>query len=161
MTIDVSQVQQRVASLSRRLDWLPPLLARLALAAVFVPSGWGKIHDLGKVTDFFTELHIPAPHLNAIVVSVSELVCGSLLAIGLLSRLATLPLIVSMVVALLTAKRDKIEGVVDLFSTDEFIYVVLLIGILVVGAGLASLDGIAARRLAKRTAVSSPAATPL
>jgi putative oxidoreductase len=129
-----------------RLEWLPLLLLRLCLAAVFIPSGWGKLHDLQKVTDFFTELGIPWPHLNAVVVAFSEFVCGGLLLLGAFSRLAAIPLIVSMTIAILTARRGDVHGVADLFALDELIYMALAIAILVLGAGAVSADGLLARR---------------
>ena len=143
----VLAVRSRALGVARKLDWLPLLLVRLSLAAVFVPSGWGKLHDLEKVTGFFTELGIPAPHLNAVVVAVSELVCGSLLLVGLLSRLAAVPLVISMTIAIITAKRADLGGVVDLFAVDEFIYVVMAIVMIVIGAGALSVDGLVARRM--------------
>jgi len=74
-------------------------------------------------------------------------VCGSLLLAGLLSRVAAVPLVVSMTIALITAKRLDIHGVVDLFAVDEFIYIVLAIAVIVLGAGAVSVDGQLARRL--------------
>ena len=137
----------RALGVTRKLEWLPLLLVRASLAAVFVPSGWGKLHDLEKVTGFFTELGIPAPHLNAVVVAVSELGCGSLLLVGLLSRAAAIPLVISMTIAIITAKRSDLSGVVDLFAVDEFIYVVMAIVIAVMGAGALSVDGQVERRM--------------
>lgn len=137
----------RALEIARKLDWLPLLLVRLSLAAVFVPSGWGKLHDLEKVTAFFVELGIPAPHLNAVVVSITELVCGSLLLVGLVSRLAAMPLVVSMTVAIITAKAPDLHGVVDLFSVDEFIYIVMAIVVIVLGPGAVSVDAQLARRV--------------
>src|ERR1700729_328757 len=44
----------------------PFLLAvRLYWGWQFVQTGWGKLHSLAKVTDFFTSLNIPFPALNA------------------------------------------------------------------------------------------------
>ena len=60
---------------------------------------------------------------------------GLLLLVGLASRLAAIPLIVSMTVAILTAKRPDIGGPVDLFALDELVYLVLAVAILVGGAG--------------------------
>jgi putative oxidoreductase len=140
-------VRERALAAARKASWLPPLLIRLCLAAVFIPSGWGKLHDLQKVTDFFTELGIPWPHGNAVVVALSELVCGTLLLVGLASRLAALPLIISMTIAILTAKRADIGGPVDLFAVDELIYAVLAIAIVVLGPGAVSADALAARLL--------------
>ena len=140
----------RLLGLARKSEWLPLLLVRASLAAVFIPSGWGKLHDLGKVTGFFTELGIPAPHFNAVLVALSELGCGSLLLVGLASRPAAIPLVVSMVIAILTAKRADISGITDLFAVDEFIYIVMAAVVVVFGAGAVSLDGLVARRLSRR-----------
>ena len=43
------------------LNFLAPLLGRIVIAAVCIPSGWGKRHSLTKVIDFFTSLGIPFP----------------------------------------------------------------------------------------------------
>ena len=138
--------RDRLLAIARKLDWLPLLLVRASLAAVFVPSGWGKLHDLEKVTGFFTDLGIPAPHFNAVLVAVSELGRGVLLLVGLASRLAAVPLVISMTIAIVTAKRADISGVTELFAVDEFIYIVLAIVVIVLGAGLVSIDGLVARR---------------
>ena len=70
--------------------WRPPWRgSRLAWSSV--GTGWGKLHDLDKVTKFFTELGIPAPGFNAVLALTAEFVCGSLLLAGLFSRLASLP----------------------------------------------------------------------
>jgi putative oxidoreductase len=142
----IPAMRERLLALARKLEWLPLLLVRLSLAAVFVPSGWGKLHDLEKVAGFFTELGIPAPHFNAVVVGLSEPACGALLVVGLLSRLAAVPLVVSMTIAIITAKRADISGVTDLFAVDEFIYIVMAIVVIVLGAGLVSVDRLVARR---------------
>ena len=65
-------------TLSARLGFVPPLLARIVLGVVFVQSGWGKLHDLDRVVAFFTELGIPAPQIQAPFVAGTELVCGTL-----------------------------------------------------------------------------------
>jgi putative oxidoreductase len=113
------------------------------------------VHNLEKVTGFFTELGIPMPGLNAVVVSFSELVCGALLVVGLGSRLATIPLLVSMAVALVTAKAGEIHGLADLFGTVEFTYFALLVYVAVSGPGPVALDHLVARRLDARAAAGS------
>jgi putative oxidoreductase len=123
-----------------RIQWLAPLLGRLAVGLLFVSTGWGKVHDLEKVTEFFTKLGIPAPGFNAVLVGYTELVGGALLVIGLATRLAALPLMVSMVVAILTAKIADLHGVFDLVGFDEFTYLVVLAMIAIIGPGAASLD---------------------
>ena len=45
------------------------LTVRLYWGWQFAQSGWGKLHSLGRVTEFFATLNIPFPHANAILVS--------------------------------------------------------------------------------------------
>ena len=136
----VSHAQSRFLSLAERLSFLGPTLARLTLGVVFIGTGWGKLHDLDKVTGFFAELGIPAPGFNALIASSAEFACGSLLLIGLLSRLASIPLIVTMMVAILTAKRGDLNGLPDLLGFEEWTYIVLASWIAVAGPGPLSLD---------------------
>src|SRR4051794_38267134 len=86
--------------LADRLAFVGPTLARLAIGLVFLRSGWGKLHNLDGVTEFFTGLGIPAPGFQAVLVATTELVGGSLVILGLGARLASLPLATTMVVAL-------------------------------------------------------------
>src|SRR5580693_5199051 len=92
-------IRGRLLAALGRIRWLAPLLGRLAVGLLFVSTGWGKVHNIPKVTHFFQTLGIPLPGLNAVVVGFSELVCGGLLVLGLFTRLATIPLSISMVVA--------------------------------------------------------------
>ena len=143
----VRRARSRALAALGGIGWLAPLLARLAVGLLFVSTGWGKVHDIPKVTTFFEQLGIPAPGLNAVVVAYSELICGSLLVVGLASRLATVPLAVSMVVAIITAKRSELHGLFDLVGFDEFTYLCVLIVIAILGPGAVSLDRYVARRL--------------
>jgi putative oxidoreductase len=122
----------------------------LTLGVLFVSTGWGKVHSLDKVTAFFTDLGIPAPGLNAHVVSFVELFGGTLLVVGLASRLAALPLMASMAVAILTAQRDQVHGLPDLFGLVEWTYLVLLLWVAIAGPGKISLDHLLSRRAAPR-----------
>ncbi len=140
-------IRRFALSLCAKLDFVPPLLARFVIGTVFVMSGWGKLHDLEHVTAFFTELGIPFPGIQAPFVSGIELVCGALVLVGLATRFAAVPLIGTMVVALVTALRDQIDGLNALFGTIEFLYVALLVGLVIRGAGPLSLDAVVARRL--------------
>ena len=155
----VERIRERTIGILGRLGWLAPLFLRLSLFATFAPTGWGKVHDLATPTDYFTELHIPFPHFNAILVSYTELIGGSLLLIGLLSRPAAVPLFISMVVALITAKRESLHGVMDLLAVDEFLYLVMLLVIILCGPGQVSLDYFIDRLLRKREAAAAGKST--
>ncbi len=148
----IESLRVRALDELEKLQWLAPLLGRLAVGLVFMSTGWGKVHSIEKVTGFFTSLGIPAPHFHAILVGYSELLCGTALVLGLLTRLATIPLIVSMIVAILTAKRPELHNVFDLVGFDEFTYLVVLVMIALLGPGALSLDAMLVKRLGWRQA---------
>ncbi len=83
------------------------LFVRVYWGWEFAEDGWGKIHNLGKVTDYFASLNLPMPGQTALFVSVVELVGGVLLILGLLSRLTGLVLTANMIVAFLSVEGDR------------------------------------------------------
>jgi putative oxidoreductase len=136
------------ALLTRGLSRLDPavlLLVRFTLGVVFLQSGWGKLHNLEKVTAYFAELGLPAPALQAPLVAGCELVFGSLVLAGALTRLASLPLVVMMVVAIVTARRGDVAGVGDVLGLIEYLYLVLALTLAARGAGPWSVDYFIAR----------------
>jgi len=72
-------------------------------------NGWGKLHNLGRVTQFFASLGLPAPGATATFVATFEFVAGILLAIGLLSRVAALGLVIDMLTAYITSDREVLS----------------------------------------------------
>jgi putative oxidoreductase len=142
-----ARLRRLIHSVSRSLRWLPPTVARLTVGWTFLQSGWGKLQNLPKVVGFFTELGIPAPQFQAPLAATAEFVCGALLLAGLFTRVATLPLIVTMIVALLTAKKADIHELSDLFGMGEYLYIALLLWLGAYGAGPISVDALFARRL--------------
>jgi len=135
-------LRTRALAILDRFSWVGPLAVRLSLGAVFLGTGWGKLHNLGQVTSFFTELGIPFPAVQAAVVSGIELVGGTLIVLGLLTRFAAVPLMGTMVVAILTAKRPEIEGIRSLLAFEESTYLAGFLWLTVAGAGKASLDAL-------------------
>lgn len=128
-----------VAALTH-LELVPLLATRLTIGWVFIESGWGKLHHLDKVTDYFQSLGIPAPAIQAPFAAGSELVFGVAVLVGLFTRLSSIPLIIIMVVAILTAKREELTGISELFGFIEFLYIVLLLWLVVRGGGFLSVD---------------------
>ena len=139
-----------VLAIAARLQWLPPTLARFTLGWIFLWSGWGKLHNLDSVIEFFGSLGIPHPELQAPFASATELVCGALLLAGLFTRIAGVPLIVTMVVAIVTAQRENVAGLGDLFGLAEYLYIVLLLWLGIAGGGPLSLDHLLVRRTERR-----------
>ena len=143
-------VRRLVRAIASRLGWLPPTLARFSVGWIFLWSGWGKLHDLPKIVDFFGSLGIPHPEIQAPFASSCELVCGALLLAGLFTRIATVPLVVTMIVAIVTAQRENVASLGDLFGLIEFAYIALLVWLGVYGAGPLSLDHLLVRAAAER-----------
>lgn len=124
----------------RALHWLSPTLARLTVGLVFFDSGWAKLHDLPKVTNYFADLGIPAPAFQAQLASSAEFLCGGLLLLGLATRFAAVPLIIVMCVAIRTALWSQVEGLSTLVGLTEFAYIALLVWLATDGPGPLSLD---------------------
>jgi putative oxidoreductase len=136
--------------LRRALDALrfaPPLLARVLLGLVFVPSGWAKLHDLPTFVGFFAQLGIPFPAIQAPFVAGVELVCGTLVVVGLAARPAAAMLVCTMTVAILTAVWPGADGLLDFVTKPEPLYLTMLAYLVVFGAGAVALDAVVWRRL--------------
>jgi putative oxidoreductase len=134
------------------------LVVRLYWGWQFMETGWGKLHNLDKVTQFFANLGIPAPGFNAAFVSGLELVGGALLAAGLASRLVSLLFVGDMLVAYITA--DRASFLAFLSDPDKWVsaapctFLCASLLILVFGPGSLSLDALVDRWLTKRTSGS-------
>jgi len=123
----------------------PFLLAvRLYWGWQLMQSGWGKLHNLAGVTEFFTSLGLPAPHFTAIAISNLELFGGALLALGLGSRLIGLVLTGNMVMAYVTADREALLSIFSdpgkFYNADPFTFLMASLLVLVFGAGYFSVD---------------------
>src|SRR6516165_3802142 len=134
----------------------PFLLAiRLYWGWQLMQSGWGKLHNIAGVTEFFTSLGLPAPHFTAIAISNLELFGGALLALGLGSRLTGLVLSVNMLMAYITADREALMSVFSdpgkFYNADPFTFLMASLLVFIFGAGFFSLDRIAQSRVSRRT----------
>ena len=150
-------LRTRFLATADRFRWIGPLALRLSLGAVFIKSGWGKLHDLDSLTKYFGELGIPFPGFNAALSSTTELVGGTLLFLGLLTRLAAIPLSVVMSVAILTARRPDIDGPLTILSFIEVTYLSGFLWLLLAGPGKVSLDALLFGRHAPAQRASPPA----
>ena len=120
------------------------LFVRLYWGWQLAQSGWGKLHNLSKVTDFFTSLNLPFPAQTAVAISSLELFGGIFLALGLLSRTTALVLTANMFMAYVTADREALFSVFsdpDKFSAAApFTFLVASVIVLLFGPGKIALD---------------------
>jgi putative oxidoreductase len=87
------------------------ILIRLVVGAVFLSEGIQKFlfpNDLG--VGRFVKIGIPAPQVMAPFVGVIEIICGTLIILGLLTRLAAVSLIIDMLVAIVSTKLPILLG---------------------------------------------------
>ena len=134
---------RRVAS---HLQWLAPLLARIVVGWVFLLSGWGKLHNLGAVTQNFIGWGIPFPHLLTPFVSGVEFFGGLFLLLGFMTRISAGALGVTMIVAIASAKWGDVDSLETLLGFDETEYLALFVWLAIAGAGRLSLDYLLERR---------------
>jgi len=130
----------------------PMLLAvRLYWGFQFAQTGWGKLHNLAKITAFFGSLNIPAPRFAAPAVSLLEFVGGILLMLGLFSRPIAFLLACNMFVAYWTADHDAFTSVFSdpgkFYIADPYTFLFASLMVLIFGAGFWAVDTMIAKRV--------------
>src|SRR5246127_3712651 len=120
------------------------LLVRLYWGWQLAQSGWGKLHHLGHVTEFFASLGLPMPAQTAVFIACVEFFGGIFLALGLFSRITAMVLTVNMTMAYVIGDR---EALLSFFSDpDKFIaaapfaFLIASLIVLIFGAGRISMD---------------------
>src|SRR5947209_20576140 len=121
------------------------LLIRILVGWVFLSEGIQKFlfpDSLG--VGRFVKIGIPWPQVMAPFVGGVEIVCGSLLLIGLVTRLATVPLLIDIAVALYSTKivtfaKNGFWGTLHEARTDVSMLLGLIF-LLLVGGGTLALD---------------------
>jgi putative oxidoreductase len=85
------------------LEGFAPLLLRLYLAPIMIQAGWNKYNSFSDIVDWFGNddygLGLPFPAVMAFLAVAAEMLGGMLLLIGLATRWASIPLMVTMLVA--------------------------------------------------------------
>jgi putative oxidoreductase len=119
------------------------LLVRILVGWVFLSEGIQKFlfpDSLG--VGRFVKIGIPWPQVMAPFVGVVETVCGGLLLIGLLTRLAAIPLVIDICVALYSTKmvtlaKNGLWNTLHEARTDVSMLLGLIFLLLVGGGSLA------------------------
>ena len=146
---------QRALATLRAAEWIPMTAARVLLGIFFCISGATKLLVPSHFTSMertLAESHIPFPHANALFVSLTEFACGTGLALGLLTPLCSLALVIVMIVAIATNRIQSIQASSVLAWLDDFLYlpevlyVIILAWLIFSGPGRYSIDGLTARR---------------
>src|ERR1700741_1776418 len=95
------------------------LFVRLYWGWQLAQSGWGKLHHLSNVGEYFGTLGLPMPSQMAVFIACVEFFGGIFLALGLASRITALVLTVNLTMAYVIGDR---EALLSFFSDpDKFI----------------------------------------
>ena len=131
------------------------LVIRLYWGWQFYGTGTAKLGDIPAFTERFASWGIPLPHFNVILAGTTETVCGLLLLAGLASRLVSIPLIFTMIVAYATAERQALFSIFtdpDKFTgSDPFLFMMAAVIVFLFGPGFFSVD-----RLLKKISSNEP-----
>lgn len=142
----------RFARLLGKLECALLLAIRLYWGFQFSQDGYGKLTHLDKVTDFFTSLSLPAPHMTALFVASVEFFGGIFFALGLLSRLTSLVLWVNMTMAYLSVPDDRVNfshilsKPEDFYGASPYTYWFAALLIMILGPGWVAVDTLLKRR---------------
>ena len=102
----MTHIYQQIIARLQVADGIPLLLLRLYLAPVMIQAGWNKASSFDSIVDWFGNddygLGLPMPLVMAFLATAAELVGGVLLLLGVLTRLVSIPLMVTMIVAMVS-----------------------------------------------------------
>lgn len=133
------------------------LIIRLMVGLVFVSEGIQKFLFSAEVgAGRFAKIGMPSPEILGPMVGAFEIVCGALVLFGLFTRLAVIPLLTIMCVAIYTTKipilfKSGFWKMAHDARTDFSMFLGSLF-LLIVGAGIVSLDARLSRRKAPHAA---------
>ena len=102
----MTHIYQQIVARLQVADGIPLLFLRLYLAPVMIQAGWNKASSFDSIVDWFGNddygLGLPMPFVMAFLATAAELVGGVLLLLGALTRLVSIPLMVTMIVAMVS-----------------------------------------------------------
>ncbi|MBS1566731.1 MAG: DoxX family protein [Bacteroidetes bacterium] len=122
-------------------DWafnIGTLILRLGAGATIVSHGYDKLVHFSTMRHQFMNFMGIGTSASLTLVIFAEFFCGLLLLLGLFTRFAAIPLVISMSVALVKAHHNDVFGA----GEKAALYLTAFIAILLLGPGKASVDGL-------------------
>lgn len=102
----IAKFNQIAVNNSKQFDGIASFLLRLYLSPVLIQAGWTKMVNFDQTVEWFggTEfgLGLPLPEIMVLLATSAELVGGVLILVGLFTRIACIPLMITMLVAALS-----------------------------------------------------------
>ena len=137
---NVLWVYRLVVGYIRKFDVLPLLFIRLVLAYGFFTPAIMKWKDIQAIGDWFGQLGIPFPHFQAYLAATTEITGVVLLTLGLATRFISIPLMITMLVAIKTVHLEHGFDAANNGYEIPLYYLIMLVTLFVYGAGKLSAD---------------------
>lgn len=144
MTTKMKQLHDQFFGLFSYLQSPFLLVVRLYWGWQLAQSGWGKLHHLANVAEYFGTLSLPMPAQMAVFIAGVEFFGGIFLALGLASRITGLVLTVNLTMAYVLGDR---EALLSFFSDPDkfvaaapFAFLLVALIVLIFGSGKISAD---------------------
>ena len=133
-------IYQSISNTLTNLDFVILLALRLVLAFGFYEPFKNKFLDIEGIATWFESLGLPAPLLQAYLATYTELAGVILLTLGFATRFITIPLLITMFVAIKTVHWENGFSASGNGFEIPFYYSLMLLCLLTKGAGKASID---------------------
>lgn len=123
-----------------KLQEVPLFFIRIILTYGFYTPAMMKLKDINAIAEWFESIHIPFPMLNAYLATGTEVLGVILLTLGLFSRYISIPLLITMIVAIATVHwKNGFEAGENGFEIPLY-YIIMLFTLITYGSGKISLD---------------------
>lgn len=144
MTTKMKQLHDQFFGLFSYLQSPFLFVVRLYWGWQLAQSGWGKLHHLANVAEYFGTLSLPMPAQMAVFIACVEFFGGIFLTLGLASRITGLVLTVNLTMAYVLGDR---EALLSFFSDPDkfvaaapFAFLLVSLIVLIFGSGKISAD---------------------
>lgn len=125
------------------------LAIRLYWGIMLAFIGWTKLQHISSTEQAFAHSGVPLAHYAAYLVAYTELIGGSLLALGWFSRLITVPLIILFISAYFIGHFEAVKNMIanhkNFVAQEPFNFLLASLIIFAFGAGRFSLDNLLGR----------------
>lgn len=136
----LTRTYDRFSDSIKRLADMPLFFLRLILAYGFYEPAMMKLKDISAIGSWFESMGYPLPYLNAYLATITEGLGMILLLLGLGTRIIAVPLMITMIVAILTVHYSNGFAAGDNGFEIPLYYLLMLFVLFVIGPGRISID---------------------
>ena len=140
------ELYRKASNKLNRLNDVSLLFLRLVLAYGFYKPATMKWGNISGIAEWFGGMGIPFPALNAYLAASTEMAAVVLLPLGLATRIISIPLIFTMIVAIVTVHWSNGFNAGDNGFEIPLYYILMLFVLLSNGAGKFSIDQLLAKK---------------